>query len=97
MKQHKKALSFAAALAVLFIMLIFSYFIAAETVHDCTGEDCPICQQLSLCEEATRKSAPVFCAALLFTAFAAFCLNLSVKERLFVHTTLITLKVKLSD
>ena len=46
MKQRRSVLSLAAVFVVIFVVLISSFFVAAETNHDCTGEDCPICYEL---------------------------------------------------
>lgn len=49
MKQRRSVLSLAVIFAVIFVVLISSFFVAAETNHDCTGEDCPICYEISVC------------------------------------------------
>ena len=43
------------ATIMIVIVLFFSFFIATETHHDCTGEDCPICACVSQCEETIRQ------------------------------------------
>ena len=41
-----------------FLMLVFVlltvFFIAHEAHHDCTGEDCPVCAAIRLCEGVLR-------------------------------------------
>lgn len=97
MKQRRSTLSIIAALAVLFVVLISSFFVAEETNHDCTGEDCPICYEISVCQETVRKLTVVgvvFAAILLLSV----CVELPVAQsRPAVCRTLISLKVKLSD
>lgn len=41
--------------AVLAAFLLSAFFLAAEAGHDCTGEDCPICAVLQMCEETVHK------------------------------------------
>ena len=97
MKQRRSTLSIIAALAVLFVVLISSFFVAEETHHDCTGEDCPICYEISVCQETVRKltvAGVVFAAILLLSV----CIVLPVAQsRPAVCHTLVSLKVKLSD
>ena len=38
------------AFILLVIMLFSAFYIAAETDHVCTGEDCPICACIAQCE-----------------------------------------------
>ena len=38
MKQRRSVLSLAVVFAVIFVVLISSFFVAAETNHDCTGD-----------------------------------------------------------
>lgn len=97
MKQRRSTLSIIAALAVLFVVLISSFFVAEETKHDCTGEDCPICYEISICQETVRKLT-VFCAVFAAMLLLSVCIVLSVAQsRPAVCRTLISLKVKLSD
>ena len=42
------------AVMMLVVMLVSSFFIAAHTDHDCTGEDCPICACIQQCENTIR-------------------------------------------
>lgn len=41
-------------LMMLVIVLFSAFYIAAETDHDCTGEDCPVCACIQLCESTLR-------------------------------------------
>ena len=90
MKQRRSVLSLAVVFAVIFVVLISSFF-------DCTGEDCPICYEISVCQETVRKltfACAVFAAILLLSV----CIVLPVAQsRPAVCHTLISLKVKLSD
>ncbi len=37
------------------IMLLSAHYIAAEADHECTGEDCPICACVQLCENTLHQ------------------------------------------
>ncbi|MCR5233870.1 MAG: hypothetical protein K6E53_08170 [Lachnospiraceae bacterium] len=43
------------AVMMLVVILVSSFFIAAHTDHDCTGEDCPICACIQQCENTIRR------------------------------------------
>ena len=90
---------FALAAALLAVVMLFSvFYIAAETGHDCTGEDCRICRQLAICRDTLRLLALAVAAAVLAALpdavhRAAFCVRASAARKF----TLVSLKVKLSD
>ncbi|MBQ6521108.1 MAG: hypothetical protein IJI14_20565 [Anaerolineaceae bacterium] len=52
--------------AMLAGMLLSVCFIAAEADHDCSGEDCPICVFLTLCEQNIRQLKTVLILLPLF-------------------------------
>ncbi|MBQ8030353.1 MAG: hypothetical protein IJ260_02265 [Butyrivibrio sp.] len=55
--------------AMLFLGVLFSnLYVAEEFVHDCTGEECPICQTIAECEAFVNRISTgliVFAVALL--------------------------------
>ena len=80
------------------VMLSSAIYIAVEANHDCSGESCAICRQISICENLLKSiglsgAAAVFAAAVRYTSRRVIpsCAEL-------VRTfTLVSLKVKLSD
>ncbi len=56
--RNSNKLRFAAAvmaLAVLFFVFLSVFFIAHEADHDCTGDDCPVCALIQMCENNIRQ------------------------------------------
>ena len=94
-KKRIAALLLAAVMC--FAVLSACLFICAEAGHICTGEDCPICCQITIC----RKSLEIFAAALSVCAvvfgvrFAA--LSLLPQFNNIETPTLVSLRIKLSD
>jgi hypothetical protein len=43
------------AAMMLIVVLFSSFYIAIESGHDCTGEDCPICSCIQQCENTLRS------------------------------------------
>ena len=97
MSKKNRVLAVLLAAAVLFVMLSSACYIAIKSDHDCADEDCPICYQISVCEN-TLKSV---CQAVLVAIFAAFIgifmFALPAFTKKPAHTTLVSLKVKLSN
>ena len=98
MANKKRILSAALAVLVLFVVLYSVFFIAAESHHDCIGENCPICYQISVCENTLRNislavCAMVFAIALIYT----LCGSVSACAGILPSYTLVSLKVKLTD
>ena len=57
----------AAVLAV--VMLSSAVYLAVEANHDCSGEDCAICHQISVCENLLKSLGLAGAAAAISAAF----------------------------
>ena len=97
MTTRKKA---AIALTILFVfVMLFSHiFVIAEADHECSGEDCPICEIIAIVWDTIKGlsligSAVVICAALVFGIVKSLYINNEAQS----VSSLITLKVKLSN
>lgn len=98
MKKQNRELALLLALAVCFAMLFSAFYMTAEADHDCIGEDCPICYQISICENTLKTLMFVAAAAVFSAALTYLCFALAKQqEKSLRHCTLITLKVKLSN
>ena len=58
-------------------VLVSAFFIAAETDHDCCGDDCPICACIHLCENTLEQigSGVATQAAVIIPAIL-FCISI---------------------
>lgn len=86
------------AVMVFFSVILSCLFISEEIIHDCSGEDCPICAILELCDNTLRRTSgatylymamllpSVFCVLLIFTGF---------NER--TGNTLVSYKVRMNN
>ena len=97
MKSLKKSALFL-ALLVLLSVLALELFVIAEADHECVGEDCEICREIAVAENALKS----FSQALALSALAFFAAVSSVGGRRMLSTgasspTLVALKVKLSS
>ncbi len=86
----------AALLAV--VMLSSAVYIAVEADHDCSGEDCAICHQISTCENLLRVLGFAGAAAAIIAAFTyTLCKAALPCTETNGTLTLVSLKVKLSN
>ena len=90
---------FALTAALLAIVMLFSvFYIAAETGHDCAGEDCRICRQIAICRDTLRLIMLAVAAAVLVSlsggTYRGTVFRCASAASQF---TLVSLKVKLSD
>lgn len=94
----KRILTAVLAALVLVVMLSSSLFIIEHADHDCTGEDCQICQQIYLCTQTLKTLSLAVIAAAVFYAFSAL-LSIIIKqvETACVPNTPVSLKVKLTN
>ena len=86
----------AAVLAV--VMLSSAIYIAVEADHDCSGDDCAICRQITACENLL-KSLGLAGAAAAITAVLTYtmCRAILPCTETIGTLTLVALKVKLSN
>ncbi len=98
MSKAKKALSLFLAVVLTAVFALSVFFVVFESKHNCSGDDCQICQSVNLClklfDNKTPKpeSANVI-AALFFGIVLVVGAVLLCKK----NENLITLKIKLSN
>ena len=98
MTKKKRIISLIIAVAVFFVMLYSALYIAAEANHDCVGENCPICYQISVCENTLKNLSLAVCAGAFAAAFTyTLCRSISACADVTPSYTLVSLKVKLTD
>ena len=86
----------AAVLAV--VMLSSAVYLAVEANHDCSGEDCAICRQISACENLLKTLGLAGAATAVTAAFTyALCRAILPRAEMNGTLTLVALKVKLSN
>ena len=85
-------------IAFVFVMLFSQVFVIAEADHDCSGEDCPVCETVAVIGNFFKELSIIGCLA-----FACAATVFAVIRSLFTRNetrsvfSLITLKVKLSS
>ena len=86
----------AAVLAV--VMLSSAIYIAVEANHDCSGDDCAICRQISICENLLKSLGLAGAAVAITAAFTyTMCRAILPCAETIGTLTLVALKVKLSN
>ena len=86
----------AAVLAV--VMLSSAVYLAVEANHDCSGDDCAICRQISICENLLKSLGLAGAAAAITVAFTyTVCRAILPCAEMNGTLTLVALKVKLSN
>ena len=98
-KMTKKTRLFALIVAVMFfaVILFSTAFVVAEADHDCTGDHCAICHQIAICHTLKQLSLGAQVAALAAALTYTLLRTVLPISNLHTLTTLITLKVKLSN
>lgn len=85
--------------AVMFLLMAFSaFYIAEETVHECSGEECPICECLQICEGIlyeTQGARLIIISALI--AYALICRIRMTGSTVFPFDTLVSEKVRMDS
>lgn len=55
-RKHRAITAIIVAAFVVSIMLLSVFFVATEQHHDCTGDDCPVCAVLQMCEASLQQT-----------------------------------------
>ena len=86
------------AVVLAVVMLSSAVYIAVEADHDCSGDDCAICRQISICENLLKSLGLAGAAAAVTAAFTyTMCKAILPSAETIDTLTLVSLKVKLSN
>ena len=86
------------AVVLAVVMLSSAIYIAVEANHDCSGDDCAICRQISICENLLKSLGLAGAAAVITAAFTyTVCRAILPRAEMNGTLTLVALKVKLSN
>ncbi len=100
-KNHNKIVSSLVAMlgvAMLFVVLFSSIYVATESLHDCTGDECPICTMLHQCENNLNQlgDGRVHLAIAIFIA-TFMSLMVSLPGDHHIYPTLVSNMVRLNN
>ena len=95
---RKRKISFAFA-AILLLSVLFSVcYIALKAEHDCSGDECPVCVFLALCEQNIREYRfAILLLALFFLITPTIPLIHQSGTQCFRMETPVSLKVQLNN
>ena len=86
------------SLALVLVLVMPSLFIAVESRHDCTGDQCPVCKVITGAVQMEQQGADVpqalAVATLLLAATVVACLC---RALLLAVDTPVSLKVRMND
>ena len=86
------------AVVLAVVMLSSAIYLAVEANHDCSGDDCAICRQISICENLLKSLRLAGAAATISAAFTyTVCRAILPRAEMNGTLTLVALKVKLSN
>ena len=97
MKKQIRLISLILCAALILSVMLSAIFVITHINHDCTGNVCEICHQISLCEQLLKKNG-LAAAACAQTALSVCFFMLPLSESLSHRSdeTLVGMKVKLS-
>ena len=96
MTAKKRILTAVTMFMIVFVVIYASFYIAYETEHECTGDDCPICCQIEIYESALKNIASAVVAAAAAVVFGYGSCVVRCAEIISART-LVSLHVKLSN
>ena len=86
------------AVVLAVVMLSSAVYIAVKADHDCAGENCAVCRQISICENLLKSLGLAGAAAAISAAFTyTVCRAILPRAEMNGTLTLVALKVKLSN
>lgn len=95
MKRKKVAIVLAFLMIVFFAFSVF--FIAHEADHECIGEECPICEQIVICEKTLEElgSGIIAITIIIATVFGGVYKLLCFDENRAKKDSLVSLKIEM--
>ena len=98
MKSWKRLMALFMAVFLMAAASFSLFFMAAEANHECHCADCPICEQITLCQQTVRSLGSAVAAVAAATVLVFFEKKLKEnKTAVFGFHSLVSLKVKLSN
>ena len=98
MTKKVRVLTGLVAAAMALVLLFSALYIAVEADHSCTGEDCAVCRQITLCQQLLEGLGLAGAAAALTAVLPRLTRRVALPTAECAGVfTLVTLKVKLSD
>ncbi|WP_026669047.1 hypothetical protein [Butyrivibrio sp. AE3006] len=97
-KSREKGISLIICAVLLLAVLLSSFFVAAELGHDCSGDECPICQMIAQSENFVNQigTGLIILAAALLVVFSISEFHAD-SFRIFAVPTLVRQKVRLNN
>ena len=99
MSNRKRVLALVFCVGMLFVLFASSAYIAHEAEHDCTGENCEICENIAQMEALLQSFALLGVALLLLFTLLSFhrAFRAWAALRAYSVPTLVGWKVRLND
>lgn len=97
--KKQKTVAMIACMAFLLVTLCSILFIVKEANHDCTGENCPICAQISEVENTLKKLGNGDPAVSTVTVSTVIWLFIALVGSIYAvpYTTPVTQKVRMNN
>jgi hypothetical protein len=83
---------------LLILTLMSAYYVAAESIHECHEEDCPVCATLEVCEALLNRigsALPIICASSI--AFITIALNVKTGLPVVTGLSLVEEKIRMNN
>ncbi len=80
------------------VVLFSAFYVIAEAGHDCTGEDCPVCACIQLCERTLHQiSSGITALFTVLTPVILLMFSVSCAACVISQETPVSKKVRLND
>lgn len=99
MQDRKRRIALFLCLGLILVLLASSAYMIHEANHDCTGEDCPVCQMIAVNLSVLRLSViAVLVLRAVWALLNLFRLHHKTEHSAFpFFGTLVSLKIRLND
>ena len=98
MMNRKRVAALLLCIGLVFALAVSSTYIAHEAGHVCSGDDCPICQMVAICDNFVNQLG---CGLIFLAAALLFIFVKSVEKtyscHLFIAPTPVRQKVRLNN
>ena len=85
-------------IAMLFVVLFSAVFVSVESIHDCDGNDCPICAVIMQCENNLEQlGVGITGLAIAFFAVVLFASLYEVSYDIILYSTPVSKMVRMNN
>jgi len=94
----KNKIAFCMAILILFVIFNAEIFIIKNIHHNCSGKNCPICEEIQIAEAMIQQFGSAVPTVMFLIVFVIFIAEIiSITNQVILFSTPVEMKVRMND